>query len=98
MAVAQLADHVSISLSVLRGILADVTNASKTPAPIKTDRQMIKLLQKRVKASKDAASQFAAAGRQDLTGKEESQVAVLEEYASQVAEPAKTSQEAPTSA
>ena len=72
------------SLNVLRGLLADTTNASKTSSPIKTDLNLLALLKKRVAASKAAAQEFASANRDDLKEKEESQVAVLEEYASKI--------------
>ncbi|KAJ5414643.1 hypothetical protein N7509_001270 [Penicillium cosmopolitanum] len=52
--------------------------------PIQTDIQLLSLLQKRANASKEAAQEFAAAERPDLKEKEDAQVAVLEEYASQV--------------
>ncbi|MCJ1321395.1 hypothetical protein MMC15_006739 [Xylographa vitiligo] len=71
-------------LNVLRGILAETTNASKTSTPFKTDIQLLSLLKKRAAASRAAAQEFGAARRNDLKDKEEAQVAVLEEYASQV--------------
>ena len=71
-------------MNVLRGLLADTTNASKTSSPIKTDLNLLALLRKRVVASKAAAQEFASANRDDLKEKEESQVAVLEEYASKI--------------
>ena len=74
----------SSRLNVLRGILAETTNASKTSTPFKTDIQLLSLLKKRAAASRAAAQEFGAARRNDLKDKEEAQVAVLEEYASQV--------------
>ncbi|MCJ1288271.1 hypothetical protein MMC26_007626 [Xylographa opegraphella] len=71
-------------LNVLRGILAETTNASKTSTPIKTDLQLLSLLKRRAAASKAAAQEFGAARRDDLKEKEEAQVALLEEYASKV--------------
>lgn len=71
-------------LSVLRGILADVTNSAKTSTPIKTDMQLLSLLRKKAAASNNAKEEFKAAGRDDLVEKEEAQVAVCEEYASSV--------------
>lgn len=42
------------------------------------------LIRKRSAAASDAAQQFAAADRADLKAKEDEQVGILEEYASQV--------------
>lgn len=74
----------SYSLNVLRALLAEITNASKTSNPIKTDIQLLSLLRKRAAASRSAAQEFSAANRADLSDSELSQVAVLEEYASGV--------------
>ncbi|EME38427.1 hypothetical protein DOTSEDRAFT_75833 [Dothistroma septosporum NZE10] len=71
-------------LNVLRSIISDVNNSSKTSNPIKTDMQLVSLLRKRAAAAKDASSEFKAAGRDDLVEKEEAQAAVLEEYAGRV--------------
>jgi len=68
-------------LSVLRGLLAEVTNQAKTSSPVKTDMQMLSLLRKRTASAKAASDEFKAAGRQDLVEKEDGQVQVLEEYA-----------------
>ena len=64
--------------------MAEITNASKTSSPIKTDLQLLSLLRKRVAASRTAAQEFSAANRADLKDKEEAQVAVLEGYAGEV--------------
>lgn len=72
------------SLNVLRALLAEITNASKTTSPIKTDLQLLSLLRKRVAASRTAAQQFGAANRTDLKDKEDAQVAILEGYAGEV--------------
>ena len=68
-------------LNVLRALLADVTNAAKTPSPITTDMQLLALLRKRSASAKAAGDEFKAAGRQDLTDREEGQARILEEYA-----------------
>lgn len=67
-------------LSVLRSVLASTLNASKTESPIRTDVQLVALLRRTARSSQDAAAEFRAAGREDLAGKEEAQVAVLEGY------------------
>ena len=71
-------------LNVLRALLAETTNASKTSNPYNTDIQILGMLRKRTAASKSAAEEFSAANRNDLRDKEEAQIAVLEEYASGV--------------
>lgn len=71
-------------LNVLRAVLAETTNASKTSSPIRTDMQLLSLLRKRIATSKSAAEEFSAASRDDLRDKELAQVAVMEEYASGV--------------
>lgn len=71
-------------LSVLRAVLAQTLNASKTSAPINTDIQMLALLRKSVSAGRAASEEFKGAGRQDLADKEDLQVAIMEEYAGSV--------------
>ncbi|KAJ5530208.1 hypothetical protein N7527_003601 [Penicillium freii] len=71
-------------LNVLRALISETNNAAKTASPIQTDIQLLSLIRKRLNASKDAAKEFDAAERPDLKEKEDAQVVVLEEYASQV--------------
>jgi len=71
-------------LNVLRSILSQTLNASKTASPINTDMQMLALLKKTANAGKAASEEFAGQGRQDLADKENSQVSILEEYAGTV--------------
>ena len=71
-------------LNVLRGLLAEVTNAAKTNNPIKTDMQLLILMKKRAATAKQASDEFKSAGREDLVKKEQDQVAILEEYAGDV--------------
>lgn len=71
-------------LSVLRSILSQTLNASKTAAPINTDSQMLALLRKTASASRAAGDEFRAAGRDDLAEKEALQVSIMEEYAGSV--------------
>lgn len=68
-------------LDVLRGILAETTNQSKSSSkPLSSDAQILSILRKRAKAAEDAAAGFKSAKRMDLTEKEMSQLSVLEEY------------------
>ncbi|KAI9728064.1 MAG: hypothetical protein M1834_007780 [Cirrosporium novae-zelandiae] len=71
-------------LNVLRAVLAETTNLNKTSNPISSDLDLLLVLRKKVKASKTACEEFAAANRDDLKDKEQAQIAVLEEYAGQV--------------
>jgi uncharacterized protein YqeY len=68
-------------LSVLRSLLTQTLNASKTSNPVNTDMQMLALLRKSANASRAALEEFKNAGRMDLAEKEESQVKIMEEYA-----------------
>jgi uncharacterized protein len=68
-------------LSVLRAILAQTLNASKTSSPINTDIQLLALLRKSANAGRAASEEFRGAGRQDLAEKEDLQVSIMEEYA-----------------
>ena len=65
-------------------MITEANNASKGAAPLRTDLQVLSLLRKRSAASKAAAQVFAQAKREDLKGKQEAEIAVLEEYAAQV--------------
>lgn len=67
-------------LSVLRTLLAQTLNASKTNSPIVTDMHMLALIRKNSAAAKTAAEEFKAAKRDDLAEKELAQLKVYEEY------------------
>lgn len=67
-------------LSVLRTLLAQTLNASKTNSPIVTDMHMLALIRKNSAAAKTAAKEFRAAKRDDLAEKELAQLKVYEEY------------------
>ncbi|KAE9363048.1 hypothetical protein N431DRAFT_433263 [Stipitochalara longipes BDJ] len=68
-------------LSVLRALLTQTLNASKTSNPINTDMQMLALLRKSASASRAASEEFKGAGRADLAEKEDLQIKIMEEYA-----------------
>lgn len=71
-------------LSVLKSLLTQTLNASKTSTPINTDMQVLALLRKTANASRAASEEFKGAGRQDLVEKEESQLKIMEEYAGSI--------------
>jgi uncharacterized protein len=78
-------------LQVLRWLLAEITNRSKTDKPIEDDAVLYTTLEKRIFASKKAIEQFEDAKRSDLVEKEQAEVQVLEEYCEEI--PKVTSEE-----
>ncbi|KAF2403357.1 GatB/YqeY domain-containing protein [Trichodelitschia bisporula] len=73
-----------VRLAVLRGVLADITNLSKTASPVQDDLNLLALLKKRIASGKNSVQEFYEADRKDLVFKEQEQLAILEEYASGV--------------
>jgi uncharacterized protein YqeY len=71
-------------LTVLRALLADITNASKTPKPISSDAALFALLSKQIKASQAAVDEFVSANREDLVEKERGQILILEGYLNKI--------------
>jgi uncharacterized protein YqeY len=66
-------------LNAIRSLLAEITNASKTTKPVETDANLYSLLSRQIKAANTALEDFEKAKRSDLIGKEQAQLAVLEE-------------------
>ena len=71
-------------LAVLRAIISDITNSTKTQSPILDDISLLSLLKKRISASRTAVEEFYQADRKDLVNKEEEQLRILEDYASKI--------------
>jgi uncharacterized protein YqeY len=71
-------------LSVLRAILADITNSSKTSSPIKDDLSLLVLLKKQMGPIRQSIQEFYEADRKELVAIEEAQLKVLEEYAGNI--------------
>ena len=71
-------------LNVLRSVIAEAGNASKTSSPIRTNVEVLSILRKKLSASKTASQEFADANREDLKQKQDAEIAVLDEYAGQV--------------
>lgn len=71
---------IGLRLNVLRGILTETTSLEKESKGVKTNRQLFKLLLKCKSASVNAANEFRNAGREDLTGNENEQIGILQEY------------------
>jgi uncharacterized protein len=71
-------------LNVLRGVLADITNSSKTHSPVNDDLTLLALLRKRISNTKQAIDQADEVGRPDLRDKEKEQLDILEGYAGNI--------------
>ncbi|KAG5919501.1 hypothetical protein E4U42_006494 [Claviceps africana] len=67
-------------LSVVRAILSANVNASKTPKPIRTDADLVRLMRRLQKSAQDAIADAKAAGRDEIITKENEQVRILDEY------------------
>lgn len=71
-------------LNVLRAMITEYNNASKSATPIKTDIQLLAVLKKKKAASEAAAAEAKAANRQDLEDKNKQEIQVIDEYAGTV--------------
>ncbi|KAG8531680.1 uncharacterized protein KY384_003312 [Bacidia gigantensis] len=67
-------------LDVLRGLIADATNAAKASNVAQTDSHMLQIIRKRIKNSEGAAQEAEHAHRNDLRDKELSQLSILQAY------------------
>lgn len=74
----------TVRLGVLRAVLADITNASKTASPITDDLSLLTLLKKKVSQTQTAIEEFYKADRKDLVQKEQGQLDMLLEYVGNV--------------
>jgi uncharacterized protein YqeY len=64
----------------IRYVLSALKNAEIEKRGELTEEDELKLLRSQVKQRMDSIEQFRAGGRDDLAGKEESQVKILEQY------------------
>jgi uncharacterized protein YqeY len=69
-----------IRLDVVRGLITEVNNASKTALPIKTDIHLLRLMRRTRLRQADAAAEFMAAGRKDLAERELAQMGIIKQY------------------
>lgn len=76
--------ELAFRLDVVRALISEYNNQAKSPKPLRSDIDLLKVIRKRVTAAEIAAQEFSAANRPDLKEKQDSQMAVLNEYASQV--------------
>ena len=65
---------------VLGTILANLRNREIDLRRPATDEETIEVLRKGIKIRREAVEQFTSAGRTDLAGAEQAQIAVLEEF------------------
>jgi uncharacterized protein YqeY len=72
-------------LSVLRMVKANLMNRQIEKGAPLTDEEITKALQSLVKQRKDSIEQYERAGRHELAEKEQSEIAVLEDYLPQAA-------------
>lgn len=71
-------------LNVIKGVLANITNAEKINKPMNSEEKIRKHMLKLAESQRSTAQQFEAANRNDLRDKELAQVAILEAYAAEV--------------
>jgi hypothetical protein len=72
-------------LSTLRMVKAAIMNREKDGGSELTDDDVIKIMNSLVKQRKDSIEQFTKAGRTELADKEQTELAVIEEYLPQAA-------------
>ncbi|KAI5292383.1 hypothetical protein KEM52_006399 [Ascosphaera acerosa] len=64
-------------LNVVKGIIGDMNNS---PTPLRDDLAIVSLIGKKMKALDQAAAEYVAAGRQDLSDQAAADRAILAEY------------------
>lgn len=67
-------------LSTLRMVKAAIMNREKDGGSDLTDDDVLKIMNSLVKQRKDSIEQFTKAGRDELAAKEQTELAVIEEY------------------
>ncbi|RMZ73348.1 aspartyl glutamyl-trna amidotransferase subunit b-related [Pyrenophora seminiperda CCB06] len=72
------------ALNTIRGLQAEIINASKTAKPITTDGALYSLIQKQIKSSSASIEEFRNAKREDLVEKEQAQLDILKGYAEEI--------------
>ena len=65
-------------------MISEYNNASKTSSPIKTDLQLLAILNKKKAASEAAAVEAKQANREDLEAKQRQEISVIDEYSADV--------------
>jgi uncharacterized protein YqeY len=72
------------ALNTIRGLQAEIINASKTAKPITTDGALYSLIQKQIKSSSASIEEFRNAKREDLVEKEQQNLDILKAYADDI--------------
>ena len=72
-----------VKLTVLKDILAQIVNSTKTKKPIETDSAVYELLRTAISKREDSAASYRAHNRADLADIEDSEIAVLKGYVPQ---------------
>ncbi len=72
----------SVRKLAIRAVKTAVTEAKVAGAEQRalTDEDVLRLIQRQVKQRRDSIAEFAKGGRTDLIGKEEAEIAILEQY------------------
>jgi uncharacterized protein YqeY len=71
-------------LNVLRALMAEITNASKTAKPVDSDSKLLVLLKKQIASSEKAVAEFESAKREDLVEKERGQIQLMQAYVDEI--------------
>ena len=71
-------------LNVLRALISEVNNATKTPRPIESDQGLFQLIRKRTEAVKAASEEYVQQKRDDLKEQADAEIAILQEYSSKL--------------
>ncbi|TGZ81492.1 hypothetical protein EX30DRAFT_292455, partial [Ascodesmis nigricans] len=71
-------------LDVVKAILAQITNASKTPEPVKTDIDILQLINRARKNADESIREAHRAKRPDIVEKEKEAKKIYDEFANQV--------------
>lgn len=71
-------------LDVVKSLLAEITNASKTSNPADTDIAILQIINKTKTKARDSILEAKKAGREDIVEKEKAGITFLDEYASKV--------------
>src|ERR671912_905243 len=77
---AAMKDRSAGRLSTLRMVKAALQNREIEKGGELSDEEMTKALQSLVKQRRDSVEQYEKAGRAELAGKEQAEIAVIEEY------------------
>jgi uncharacterized protein YqeY len=74
----------AVRLSVVRGILATITNelvaTGKMPKDVLADQGVLKVIKRLASQRKDSIQQFTAGGRPELAANEQAELVILEKY------------------